>query len=97
MVLADSRHLDLNVCELCHEKTCLCMGFQTRSDTNPEHGSTLEILDFGNRENKDADQLLYHAADQRLCFRYIDTFYDRNFKPLSIFCTRTDQFFLHPR
>ena len=43
-------------------------------------------------ENKDADQLRGNReADQRLCFRYIEStipllFYIRNFKPLAIFC-----------
>ena len=39
-------------------------------------------------ENKDADQLRGNReADQRLCFRYIDsTISLQNFKPLAIFC-----------
>ena len=44
-------------------------------------------------ENKDAHQLRsYCAADQRLCFRYMDSILPpatskiRNFKPLDIFC-----------
>ena len=49
-------------------------------------------------ENKDADQLRGNReADQRLCFRYIDsttpsTSYIRNFKPLAILCDCTAQF-----
>ena len=49
-------------------------------------------------ENKGADQLCGdREADQRLCYRYIDstmpcTFYIRNFKPLAIFCGYTAEF-----
>ena len=48
-------------------------------------------------ENKDADQLCgNHTADQRLCFRYIDTqslcFLNPNFKPLAIFSDCTARF-----
>ena len=54
--------------------------------------------DFCICENKYADQLRgYREADQRLCFRYIDStipllFLIRNFKPLTIFCDCTDRF-----
>ena len=48
-------------------------------------------------ENKDADQLCGNrTADQRLCFRYIDTqslcFPKFNFKPLAIFSDCTARF-----
>ena len=48
-------------------------------------------------ENKDADQLHSNcAADQRLCFRYIDSTIPllsfRNFKPLAIFCDCTARY-----
>ena len=52
-------------------------------------------------ENKCADQLRDdHAADQHLCFRYIDrtmpllSKFIRNFEPLAIFCCFTAQFVL---
>ena len=36
-------------------------------------------------KNKDADQLRGNReAEQRLCFRYIDTLYVRTFKPLAV-------------
>ena len=48
---------------------------------------------FCNSENKDADQLRGNReADQRLCFRYIDSRvpllskFIQNFKPLAILC-----------
>ena len=44
-------------------------------------------------ENKDADQLHCNcAANQALCFRYIDSTIIRNFQPLAIFCSRTARF-----
>ena len=46
-------------------------------------------------ENKDADQLRgYREADQRLCFRYMDSTIPllRNFKPLDVFCDWTARF-----
>ena len=49
-------------------------------------------------KNKDADQLRGNReAEQRLCFRYIDstypsTSYIRNFKPLAILCGCTASF-----
>ena len=49
-------------------------------------------------ENKDADQLRGNReADQRLCFRYIDSMIpllsiSEIFKPLAIFCSCTAQF-----
>ena len=49
-------------------------------------------------ENKDADQLRGNReADQRLCFRYIDSTIplfskSENFKPLAIFCDCTARF-----
>ena len=49
-------------------------------------------------ENKDADQFPGNReADQRLCFRYIDSTIPllskiRNFKPLAIFCCCTARF-----
>ena len=49
-------------------------------------------------KNKDADQLRrYREADQRLCFRYIDSTIHllsqfQNFKPLAIFCGCTARF-----
>ena len=49
-------------------------------------------------ENKDADQLRGNReADQRLCFRYIDSTFHilskiRNFKPLAIFSGSTARF-----
>ena len=49
-------------------------------------------------ENKDADQLRgYREADQRLCFRYIDSTIPlvpkiRNFEPLAILCGTTAWF-----
>ena len=45
-------------------------------------------------ENKDADQLRGNReADQRLCFRYMDsTILIKNFKPLAIFCDCTARF-----
>ena len=54
--------------------------------------------DFCICENKDADQLRGdREADQRLCFRYIDSTIPllskfRNFKPLAIFCGCTVRF-----
>ena len=46
-------------------------------------------------ENKDADQLRGNReADQRLCFRYIDSIIPLvpNFEPPAIFCDCTDWF-----
>ena len=48
-------------------------------------------------ENKGADQLhVNHAANQRLCFRYIESkvqsLYFRNLKALAIFCGCTVRF-----
>ena len=49
-------------------------------------------------ENKDADQLRgNHDADQRLCFRYIDSTIPllpkyKTFKPLAILCDCTARF-----
>ena len=45
-------------------------------------------------KNKDADQLRGNReADQRLCFRYLDsTFLIQNFKALTIFCDCTARF-----
>ena len=44
-------------------------------------------------ENKDADQLRGNRnADQRLCFRYIDSAIPLLFKPLAIFCGCTAWF-----
>ena len=49
-------------------------------------------------ENKDADQLHgFHEADQRLCFRYMDSTISllpksKIFKPLAIFCGCTAWF-----
>ena len=55
--------------------------------------------DFCICENKDADQLRGNReADQRLCFRYIDSAiplrpkYEINFKPLIILCGCTAWF-----
>ena len=51
-------------------------------------------------QNKDADQLCgNHTADQRLCFRYIDSTIpllpkSKNSKPLAIFCGCTARFVL---
>ena len=56
--------------------------------------------DFCICENKDADQLHgTREVDQHFCFRYTDrtnpsTSLIRNFKPLAIFCCRTDRFVL---
>ena len=52
---------------------------------------------FANAKNKDAEQLCGNrTADQRLCFRYIDTqslcFLNPNFKPLAIFSDCTARF-----
>ena len=48
-------------------------------------------------ENKGADQLRSkHAADQRLCFGYIDSAI-RNFKHLAIICGCTARFVWKPR
>ena len=53
-------------------------------------------------KTKGADQLCgNHAADQRLCFPYIDssiplTSYILNFTPLAIFCDCTAQFMSDP-
>ena len=44
-------------------------------------------------ENKGADQLRgYRAADQRLCFHYVDSTSPLNFKPLAIFYYYTARF-----
>ena len=44
-------------------------------------------------ENKDADQLRGdREADQRLCFRYIDSTIPLHSKPLAIFCGCTARF-----
>ena len=44
-------------------------------------------------KNKGADQLRSNCpADQRLCFRYIDSKVPRHFKPLTIFCDCTARF-----
>ena len=47
-------------------------------------------------ENKGADRLRSnHAADQRLCFRYMDStipLLPKNFKPRTIFCGCTARF-----
>ena len=51
--------------------------------------------DFCICKDKDADQLRgYREADQRLCFRYIDSTIPLlpNYKPLTIFCDCTDRF-----
>ena len=52
---------------------------------------------FGKCENKNADQLRGNPeADQRLCFRYIDSTIPllpkSNFKPLDVFCGCTARF-----
>ena len=46
---------------------------------------------FGIFENKDADQLR-SEADQRLCFRYIDSTILLHLEPLAIFCDYTAWF-----
>ena len=46
-------------------------------------------------ENKGADQLRGNCeADQRLCFRYIDSTFPLHFNPLAIFCGCTARFVL---
>ena len=51
--------------------------------------------DFRICKNKGADQLRgNHAADQRLCFRYIDSTTPLLLKPLAIFCGCAARFVL---
>ena len=75
----------------CHEKFCF---MPMPSNKGADYMSlVMRKLAFCICENKEADQLRSdRQADQRLCFRYIDSTKIRNFKFLAIFCDCTARF-----